>query len=618
MDFQAPVAEITFTMKAAGGLDEALATGAFPDLSDETVEAILAEAGRFATVVLAPLNRVGDRAGTVLDNGTVATPPGWKAAYRQWAAAGWSGIGAPLAWGGQGLPVVVEMAVQELWNAANPAFATGPMLTAGAIEAIGVHAEEALKRRYLPRLVGGDWMATMNLTEPHAGSDLGAITTRAEPAGDDGSGSAGPGGGYRIWGQKIFITHGEHDLTENIIHLVLARLPDAPAGTAGISMFLVPKIHVGDDGSLGRRNDVIASGVEHKLGLNGSPTCTMVYGEGGEGAIGWLVGEENRGLAAMFTMMNRARLAVGVQGVGVAERAYGQALAYARERRQGRAPGASGAMGPIIDHPDVQRDLLGMKALAAASRAICHATAHAIDMSRAAPAGDRARWGGRAGLLTPVAKAFSTDAAIEVASTGIQVHGGAGYIEETGAAQYLRDARVFAIYEGTNGIQAIDLVARKLRLGDGEAIGSVIAEVRQVANDVTAAHRPDFGDTGARLATAANDLAAASAYLAAALDEARMAEALSGATPYLRIFGLALGGALLAKGAMAARAATDNRWTALARFFAEAFVGETTSLAATVVGGAEGLRQAAGAMLVAPGGGLETGYADDGGKRFRT
>ncbi len=585
MSFEAPVGEIAETMRAAGGLDAALATGAFGDLSAETAGAILAEAGRFAEEVLAPLNRVGDRVGVSRgEDGGVTTPPGWKEAYAQWAAAGWNGLGAPTEWGGQGLPVVLQMAVQELWNASNAAFATGPMLTAGAIDAITAHADDGLKQRYLPRLVAGTWMATMNLTEPQAGSDLARISARAERTGD---------GSYRIFGQKIFITYGEHDLTDNIIHLVLARLPDAPSGTHGISLFLVPRML--DDGT---RNDVAAAGIEHKLGLHGAPTCTMVYGEGGTGAVGWRVGEENRGLAAMFTMMNMARLSVGVQGVGVATRACHAALAYARERRQGHAvDGPRDVTVPIVGHPDVQRDLLTMKGLTAASRTICHACAHAIDMSRVAPAAERHAWASRAALITPIAKGFSTDTGIAVASTGIQVHGGAGYIEETGAAQHLRDARVFAIYEGTNGIQAIDLVTRKLALDDGHPIAAVIAEIRQTAGAVAAVNRPAFGDTGARLAAAADDLAAATAHLTEALAGRRARDALSGATPYLRLAGLSLGGSLLARIALTQEAVDGNQWVSLARFFAETLVGETASLAQTVIGGAEGLRQAADLVL---------------------
>ncbi len=584
MGFEASVADIAATMTTVGELDKTIETGAFGDLSVGTVEAIIVEAGRFAQDVLVPLDPVGDRVGASQHSDGVATAPGWRDAYRRWAAAGWNGVGAPSEWGGQGLPVVVQMAVQELWNAGNAAFATGPMLTAGAIDLIGAHADDAAKQRYLPKLVAGEWMATMNLTEPQAGSDLGAIRTRAERAAD---------GSYRLFGQKIFITYGEHDLTDNIIHLVLARTPDAPAGTAGISLFLVPKVL--DDGE---RNDVVAAGLETKLGLHGAPTCTMVYGETGKGAVGWRIGSENRGLAAMFTMMNIARLSVGVQGVGVAERAYQEALAYARERRQGHRFGrARDTMVPIIEHPDVQRDLMTMKALTAAARAICHACAHAIDMSRSAPAAERGRWTSRAALLTPVAKAFSTDAAIATASTGIQVHGGAGYIEETGAAQRLRDARVFAIYEGTNGIQAVDLVTRKLDLDDGGAVAAVVAEIRETADAVAAVNRDDFGGAGAGLAAASDDLAAASAFLAAAMGDQRPEEALLGATPYLRLFGLALGGALLARTALRMPSADGARWATLTRFFSETFLGETASLARTVTGGAEGLRQAASAAF---------------------
>ena len=477
MAFRAPVADIGFTLRKIAAHDP-VTLGDFP------LDTILAEAGRFAEEVLAPLNRVGDREGVRLDDGKVTTAPGWRDAYRRFAEAGWTGVSAPEEYGGQGLPVAVEMAVQEMWNAGAAAFAVGPMLTVGAIEAISVHGSADLRAAYLPRLVSGAWTATMNLTEPQAGSDLSLIRTRATRSGD---------GTYRISGQKTFITYGEHDLADNIVHLVLARLSDAPEGTAGISMFVVPKFVPGEDGGPGRRNTVTAAGVEHKLGLHGSPTCTMVYDE----AIGFLVGEENRGLACMFTMMNLARLSVGVQGVGVAERAYQDALAYARERRQGRAPDADGP-GPshIVAHPDVQMMLLRMAALVAVSRALCYACAHAIDMSRRGPEPNRAAWADRASLLTPVAKAFATDAAIEVANLGIQVHGGAGYIEETGAAQHLRDARVFAIYEGTNGIQAIDLVLRKVPMRDGAVVTAFTAELQGIADALAVSNRAELRDHG--------------------------------------------------------------------------------------------------------------------------
>ncbi|MGZ9111908.1 MAG: acyl-CoA dehydrogenase family protein, partial [Rhodoplanes sp.] len=451
MTYHAPVADIAFALKHAAGLKAALAEGLYGDLDEETVDSVLVEAGRFASEVIAPLNRVGDKFGTPFKDGAVTTPPGWKEAYTAWAAAGWNGLAAPAEWGGQALPLALNAACIEMWNSASMAFGIGPVLTIGAIEALDKHGTNPLKQKYLEKLTTGEWMGTMQLTEPQAGSDVGALRSKAERNAD---------GTYRITGSKIFITYGEHDLTDNIIHFVLARLSDAPPGTKGISLFLVPKYFVNDDGSLGERNDARCHSIEHKLGIHGSPTCTMVYGDKG-GATGWLIGEENRGLNCMFTMMNNARLAVGLQGVGIAERATQAAMAYARDRKQGRA-GANGSS-PIIAHPDVRRMLLTMRALTHAARAICYATGTAIDRAHRAK-DDAARKAAdqRASLLTPVAKAFSTDIGTEVASLGVQVHGGRGFIEETGAAQHYRDARIAQIYEGTNGIQAIDLVARKL------------------------------------------------------------------------------------------------------------------------------------------------------------
>jgi 3-(methylsulfanyl)propanoyl-CoA dehydrogenase len=590
MGFRAPVAEIAFTLRHIADLDALCAAGDADDLSPEMVDSILAEAARFAENELDPINAPGDRFGCVLTGDSVTTPPGWKETYQRWTGGGWNGVSAPAEWGGQNLPALVNAAVDELWNAGSAAFAAGPMLTAGAVVALHDHASDDLKARYLPRLVSGEWMATMNLTEPQAGSDLGALVARAERAND---------GTYRIFGQKIFITYGEHDLTENIIHLVLARLPDAPAGTAGISMFLVPKFLIDDSGALGRRNDVKCAGLERKLGLHASPTCTMIYGDNG-GATGWLVGQENRGLAAMFTMMNIARLTVGIQGVGVAARAYGRAVEYARVRRQGRPPGTTaGESCPIVEHPDVQRNLLNMKALTAGSRAIAYSCALAIDMSRRGPADERGAWADRASLLTPVAKAFSTDAAIAVASLGIQVHGGAGYIEETGAAQHLRDTRIFAIYEGTNGIQAIDLVTRKLPLADGEAIKRLIEDLGRIANEAATVNRDDFGQMGPQLGAAIERLTKATEYLRSEISGGRVAAALAGATPYLRLFGLAAGGTLLAKGALHAVASgSGETWISLARFFAENLVDETAGLTTTVCSGAEALNAAAVAHLL--------------------
>ena len=445
--YRAPIDDIRHALFDIAGLREFLDRNLAPNLSEDLVDAILAEAARFAGEEIAPAARIGDEVGAKAEDGVVTTPPGWRELYAKWCEGGWNSVSAPEHYGGQGLPAMISMAVLEMWNSGSMGFAIGPTLTIGAIDALEKHASEALKQTYVEKLVSGEWMGTMNLTEPQAGSDLAALRARAEPRGD---------GTYRLFGQKIFITYGEHDFTDNIVHLVLARLPDAPPGTKGISLFLVPKFLVNEDGSLGARNDVFCASIEHKLGIHGSPTCTMIYGDGrfGDepGAIGWLVGEPHRGLACMFTMMNAARLAVGVQGVGVAEAARQKALAYARERRQGRSLSASaGEMSPIIEHPDVQRMLLSMTALTQAARAITYSCAHATDMARF----DRERsgfWLERVNLLTPLAKAFPTDVGVDVASLGIQVHGGMGFIEETGAAVLLRDARIAPIYEGTNGI----------------------------------------------------------------------------------------------------------------------------------------------------------------------
>ncbi|MBP2227909.1 alkylation response protein AidB-like acyl-CoA dehydrogenase [Azospirillum agricola] len=590
MGFKAPVDDILFTLRHVAGLTEVMRDGLFDGLDDDLARALLEQAGAFAEGVLAPLNRPGDRMGVRFADGAVRTPPGFPEAYRRWAEAGWNAVAAPEDWGGAGLPVMLNTAVMEMHTSACMAFGLGPVLTQGAVDALLAHGDAALRERWLPRLVSGAWTATMNLTEPQAGSDLALLRTRAVPAGD---------GTYRITGQKIFITCGEHDLTDNIVHLVLARLPDAPAGTRGISLFLVPKRLPGDgsanggpgDGAPGAMNDVRCAGVEHKLGLHASPTCTMVFGDG-EGAVGWLVGEENRGLACMFTMMNRARLATGLQGVSIGERACQQALAYARERRQGRV-GSDPEARPIIEHPDVRRTLLTMRALTAAARAVAYVTAEAID--RAERGGDAAARE-RADLLTPVTKAFCSEAGIEVASLGIQVHGGMGFVEETGAAQHLRDVRVTSIYEGTNGIQAIDLVTRKLPRGGGAAVRRLLADWRGI---VEAARRTDAAALGAsapRLGEALDALGAATDWL---LAEGRAPDdALAGASPFLRLFGLAAGGVLLLKGALAALALQGDgdrnpalrATVATARFYAENLATAAPGLARTVTGGAASLR----------------------------
>ncbi len=566
MTYRAPVEDILFAMRHAAGLDRGVEDGLYADLADGVAEAVLEEAAKFAEERIAPLNTVGDKEMARLIDGKVVMPKGFPEAYRDWAAGGWSSVAAEPDFGGQGLPILLNIACTEIWNSANLAFALNPLLTMGAVEAVTAHGSEFLKKTFLAKMISGEWTGTMNLTEPQAGSDLNLLTSRADPVGD---------GTYRIFGQKIFITYGEHDITDNIVHLVLARLPGAPPGTRGISLFLVPKFLPNADGSPGARNDVRCHALEHKLGIHASPTATMIFGDNG-GAIGWLVGEENKGLNCMFTMMNNARLAVGTQGVAIAERAFQHALAYARERKQGRAVGAPSAS-PIIEHPDVKRMLLEMRTKTAAGRALCLMTAAALDRyHRLEDPTARQAAHEEASILTPVAKAFSTDIGIEVASLGVQIHGGMGFVEETGAAQHYRDARILAIYEGTNGIQAIDLVQRKLPLSDGARVRGMIAGYRRSAEQARTINDPAFKRVGDRLISAVEALERATDFMFANLKSNPNA-ALAGATPYLRLFALASGGASLADQALAARVAmaagdTDPRQSrriADARFFAE-------------------------------------------------
>ena len=583
MTYRAPVDDIMHALKTAAGLDGLIERGLLGDVDEATIRAVIEEAGKFGAEVLEPLSAPGDRAGSKLVDGKVVTPPGWKDAYKQFAEGGWGSLSAPEEWGGQNLPQVIATAAGEIWNSANLAFGLCPLLTHGAIDAIEAQGSEELKRTYLPKMVTGEWTGTMNLTEPHAGSDLGHLKSRAVKQAD---------GTYRIFGTKIFITYGDHEMTDNIIHLVLARLPDAPPGTRGISLFLVPKYLVNKDGSIGARNDVICAGLEHKLGIHASPTAVMKYGEKGDGAVGYLVGEENRGLNVMFIMMNAARLAVGTQGVSVAERATQRAVDYAKERKQGRAASTKGTdMAPIIEHPDIRRSLMTMRALTQAARAICLVTAKETDVARRAKeAGERAAAANRVALLTPVAKAFSTDIGCEVASIGVQVHGGMGFIEETGAAQIYRDARILPIYEGTNGIQAIDLVMRKLPLEGGKVVEAYISELKKTVDDVRASNRPEFGRMGERLGEAVAALAEATRFMGMSLQKNQDA-ALAGAAPYLRLFGLAAGGIYLARGALAAsrNGATGGsaQSIAIARFFAENLATAAGGLKDTVISGAE-------------------------------
>ena len=578
MTYIAPLDDIFFALKTAGGLDGMLAQELYPGLDEGTIRAVIEQAGKFASDVLEPLNASGDRTGSKLINGKVVTPPGFAAAYKHFADGGWSALPCPEVYGGQGLPEVVSVIACEIWNSANMAFGMCPLLTQGAIHAIEAGGSDALKDAYLPKMISGQWTGTMNLTEPHAGSDLSQLTTRAERQSD---------GAYRITGTKIYISYGEHDMAENIIHLVLARLPDGRPGTRGISLFLVPKVLVTADGSLGALNDVVCAGVEHKLGITASPTCVMKFGEQG-GATGYLVGEEHRGLATMFVMMNAARLAVGMQGVAIAERATQRAVAYAKDRRQGRSSGASSAaMSPIIEHPDMRRTLLTMKAQTQAARMICLATARELDLAHRSHSPEQRRAAlNRAGLLTPIAKAVATDAGVDVASMGVQVHGGMGFVEDTGAAQHLRDARILPIYEGTNGIQAIDLVTRKVPLEGGAVVKAYLKDCAGTVALLRVANGEAWGATALHLGAAIAALDAATDWILA-IAPSNPDAVLAGATPYLKLFGLVCGGHYLAKGALAAGGSPSH--VALARFFAENGLSVAAGLAQMVVDGADAI-----------------------------
>ena len=585
-DYRAPLDDLTFTLEAVAGLDE---VAGWYDTDADTVNAVLSEAGRFVEEVIAPLNRVGDTVGSVHHpDGTVTTPPGFREAYGRYVEAGWGAVPFDPAYGGGGFPWVAGVALQEMLGAANMGFSLCPLLTQGAIDMLSHHGSEEQKARYLPRMITGEWSATMNLTEPQAGSDVGALRATAMPAGD---------GTYRITGTKIFITYGEHDLTENTVHLVLARVPDAPPGTKGISCFVVPKYLVDDDGGIGERNDVTCVSIEHKMGIHASPTCVLSYGDEG-GAVAELIGEENRGMAYMFTMMNNARLSVGVEGVAIGERAYQDAIGYAVERRQGRALGApAGEPSPIVDHADVRRMLLTMRAYLEAARSLALFDAATIDRSLRHPdADERAAAADLAALLTPVCKAWCTDRGSDMASLGLQVHGGMGYIEETGVAQHYRDIRIAAIYEGTNGIQALDLVARKLPLDGGGVVERLLATIGAEAAEAAASDGA-LASIGVALADAHAALADTTRWLTEH-GLANPLEAFAGATPYLEMFGLVAGGWLLARGATVARGRLDagagdaeflTARVVVARFFAERLLPKVRALAADVQCGAEGL-----------------------------
>jgi 3-(methylthio)propanoyl-CoA dehydrogenase len=585
-DYQAPVREMMFVLREVAGLDAISALPVFADATPDVVEAVIGEAAQLAADVIAPTNQLGDRVGTRVENGGVVVPPEFTAAYRQYADGGWAGLSLDPAMGGQGLPYVVGVAVEEIWQSANLAWSLGPLLTQGAARAIHLHGSEALRSTYVERMTSGEWTGTMNLTEPQAGSDLAAVRTMAVPAGPDGA----LGERYRVSGQKIYITWGDHDMTANVVHLVLARTPDAPDGTRGISLFAVPKFLVNADGSLGARNGVAAVSVEHKLGIHGSPTCVMAF----DNAEGHLVGELHHGLACMFTMMNHARLGVGLEGVAISERAFQKARSFARERVQGRTPGGKGA---IIGHPDVRRMLLTMKSQIEAMRAATYATAADLDLAEhATDPAVRTRHQARLDLLIPVVKGWCTETCQHLTSIGLQVHGGMGYVEETGAAQYLRDARITTIYEGTTGIQAGDFVGRKILRDGGAALQSLIGDM-QATLTLLEADRARLGVVADGLRQGVAALGAAAQWLAANYSRH---PAVAGAISYhlLMLTGTAVGAWQLGRAALAAcrlldAGATDARFLearlATARFYATQILPQVEGYKQAITGGSEPL-----------------------------
>jgi len=585
-DYVPPLRDMQFVLRELAPLDQLSALPGCEEANLELATAILEEAGKFAAGVLSPLNASGDREGARWQEGNVLTASGWRAAYRHFVEGGWNALSCPAEHGGQGLPRLISALVEEMWNGANVSFALCPMLTRGAIEALELRGSDAQKQTYLPKLVSGDWTGTMNLTEPQAGSDLSAVRTKALPQAD---------GSYRLHGQKIFITYGEHDLAENIIHLVLARTPDAPEGVKGISLFVVPKVLVKADGSLGPRNDVRCVSIEHKLGIHASPTAVLAFGDQ-EGATGWLVGEENRGLETMFIMMNAARFSVGLEGVGLAERATQRAVAYAKDRVQGSELGGT-ARGKvaIVRHADVRRMLMLMKARTEALRAVACTVALSTDLARHHPdAATRERHQAFVDLMIPVVKGWSTESAVEIASLGVQVHGGMGYIEETGAAQHLRDARITPIYEGTTGIQAADLIGRKIARDGGSAIGQVIGQMREVQTQLAQHDDTLLAGIACALDEGINALERAVRFIVSTYSS-DVRSASVGAVPLLELFGIVAGGWQMGRAALASRrrlADGDGDADFLAaklhtaRFYADHVLNRASGLAHSVLHGA--------------------------------
>ncbi len=583
-EYKAPLRDMHFVLQELAGLAEIAKLPGCEEINAELVDQILEESAKFASGVLSPLNKPADKEGSKWDKGSVTTPKGFKEAYRQFVEGGWNALQAPAEHGGQGLPKIVSTPVVEMWKSANLSFSLVTMLTAGAVEALILRGTEEQKKQYLPKMIAGTWTGTMNLTEPQAGSDLGLVQTRAVREGDH----------YRVSGQKIFITYGEHDLAENIVHLVLARVEGAPEGVRGISMFLVPKFLLNADGSLGHRNGVQCASIEHKLGIHASPTAVLVY----ENAVGYLVGEENRGLEYMFIMMNLARFAVGMEGLAISERAYQQALAYAKERVQSRDVAGGGKAVTIIHHPDVRRMLMSMKSQTEAMRALGYVVAAAVDKSLRHPDKDeRARNQAFVDLMIPIVKGWFTETGIEVASTGIQVHGGMGFIEETGAAQHLRDARITTIYEGTTGIQANDLIGRKIAREGGATAKEVIAVMRAVEAELSKAAGEDMAATREAFSaalTAAEDCV--SWMVITYGNDIKAAHA--GAVPFLKLMGIVCGGWQMARAALVAKQRLSEgkgdksfyeAKIKTARFYADHVLTQAPALRNTIVHGAAGV-----------------------------
>jgi len=587
IEYTAPIRDMQFVLGELAGLGRISSLPGCEEVNEELIGQILEESSRFTSEVLAPLNQSGDKEGSTFENGLVRTPGGFKEAYRQFVEGGWNALQAPPEFGGQGLPKTVSTPVAEMWKSANLSFSLCPMLTSGAIEALLLCGTEELKKTFLPKMVEGTWTGTMNLTESQAGSDLAQIKTRA----------AREGKHYRITGQKIFITFGEHDLTDNIVHLVLGRVPDAPPGVKGISLFIVPKFLVNADGSLGARNDVQCVSIEHKLGIRATPTAVLAYGEKG-GATGYLVGEENRGLEYMFIMMNAARFAVGLEGLAVAERAYQQALGYARERIQSRELGGGHDPVPIIRHPDVRRMLMTMKAQTEAMRALAYVVAASLDISHLHPdKAERARHQALADLMIPVIKGWCTETSIEVASTGIQVHGGMGYMEETGAAQLFRDARITTIYEGTTAIQSNDLVGRKIAREGGATAKAVIAMMRAVEGELGKEPGEDMAAIRASLSAGVSSFSECVDWIVATFgSDVKAVHA--GSVPFLMLSGIVFGGWQMARAALAARRKLDagegdasfcKAKIGTARFYAGHILSKAPGLKETILRGAPGV-----------------------------